>query len=499
MGDTTMNTTQNRDYDVLVVGAGPTGLLLAGDVAAAGLRVALLEKRTEESKLTRAFAVHARTLEVLDARGLADELLKTGARLSSLSIFGAVHVDMSKLPSRFPELLITPQYQTERVLTRRALDAGTTLFRGAEVTDLRQDEDAVEVDARIDGETITFRAAYAVGSDGVRSIVRQLLGVDYPGESAISSVMLADVQLDTPPDDVLTVGASKQGFAFMAPYGDGWYRVIAWDHAEQLPDSAPVDFDAMSQLVTSVLGKDYGLRDPRWTSRFHSDERQATSYRVGRVFLAGDAAHCHSPAGGQGMNTGLQDAANLSWKLVAAVRGWAAPGLLDSYQAERHPVGVRVLKTSGGLLRVSIGQSAPLRLARALAKTFGAHLTPLARRGGLEVSGISVSYHDQAPAGSHRLVGDRAADVDLTADASDKSPTRLYEALREGRFVLMAPEGSPSVDDFLADWSDRVVTATAPSLTSEWILIRPDGYIAWACDNPTPQSVTTGLTAWLGN
>ncbi|WP_042382893.1 FAD-dependent monooxygenase [Streptacidiphilus melanogenes] len=494
-----MNSAQNRDYDVLVVGAGPTGLLLAGDVAAAGLRVALLEKRREESKLTRAFAVHARTLEELDARGLADELLQTGARLSDLSIFGAVHVDMSKLPSRFPELLITPQYQTERVLLRRALDAGATLLRGAEVTGLRQDADAVEVDALVDGETVTLRAAYAVGSDGVRSTVRRLLDVDYPGESAISSVMLADVRLDTPPEDVLAVGASKQGFAFMAPYGDGWYRVIAWDHAEQLPDSAPVDFEALCRLVTSVLGKDHGLHDPRWTSRFHSDERQATSYRVGRVFLTGDAAHCHSPAGGQGMNTGLQDAANLSWKLVAAVRGWAAPGLLDSYQAERHPVGAHVLRTSGGLLRLSIGQSAPLRLARGLAKALGSHLAPLARRGGMEVSGISVSYRDQAPAGSHRLVGDRAADVALAAPADGKGPTRLYEALREGRFVLVGPDATTSGEDFPADWSDRVVTATAPSLTSEWLLVRPDGYIAWAAENPTPTQVRTGLTAWLGN
>ncbi|WP_042449843.1 FAD-dependent monooxygenase [Streptacidiphilus jiangxiensis] len=492
--DTALNTTRNLDYDVLVVGAGPTGLLLAGDVAAAGLRVAVLERRVEESQLTRAFAVHARTLEELDARGLAEELLETGARLQSLSIFGAVKVDMSRLPSRFPELLITPQYQTERVLLRRALDAGATVLRGAEVTALRQDADGVELDARIDGQVVTYRAAYAVGSDGVRSTVRQLLGVDYPGESAISSVMLADVQLDTTPEEVLTVGASKEGFAFLAPYGDGWYRILAWDRSAQLPDSAPVDFDALCRLVTTVLGKDYGLRDPRFVSRFHSDERQATTYRVGRVFLAGDAAHCHSPAGGQGMNTGLQDAANLGWKLVAAVRGWAAPGLLDSYQAERHPVGAHVLRTSGGLLRIAIGQSAPLRLARALAKAFGPHLTPLARRGGLEVSGISVSYRDQAPAGSHRLVGDRAADVPLAADPDDKGPTRLYEALREGRFVLAGPSSASLPED----WSDRVVSATAPSLTHEWVLVRPDGYVAWAADNPSAEQLQAGLSGWLG-
>ncbi|MEY9873374.1 2-polyprenyl-6-methoxyphenol hydroxylase-like FAD-dependent oxidoreductase [Streptacidiphilus sp. MAP12-33] len=485
-----MTTIQNREYDVLVVGAGPTGLLLAGDVAAAGLRVAVLERRMEESQLTRAFAVHARTLEELDARGLADELLETGARLKDLSVFGAVRVDMSTLPSRFPEVLITPQYRTERVLLRRALDAGATVLRGAEATDLRQDEDRVEVEARIDGETVTLRAAYLVGCDGVRSTVRRLLGVAYPGESAISSVMLADVRLGTEPEEVLTVGATKEGFAFLAPYGDGWYRILAWDRSEELPDSAPVDFDALCRLVTSVLGKDYGPHDPRWTSRFHSDERQATRYRVGRVLLAGDAAHCHSPAGGQGMNTGLQDAANLGWKLVASVRGWAAPDLLDSYEAERHPVGAHVLRTSGGLLRIAVGQSAPMRLARALAKVFGPHLTPLARRGGLEVSGIAVSYRAQAASGSHPLVGERAGDLAL----ADEGAGRLYEALRSGRFVLAGP-AAPALPP---QWADRVLPVTAPSLGPQQLLVRPDGYIAWAANDPTPEELRTGLAAWLG-
>ncbi|WP_063774251.1 FAD-dependent monooxygenase [Streptacidiphilus rugosus] len=484
----------NRDYDVLVVGAGPTGLLLAGDVAAAGLRVALLERRAEESNLTRAFAVHARTLEQLDARGLADELLETGARLDSLRVFGTLRIDLGRLPSRFPLLLITPQYHTEQLLLRRALDAGATLLRGTEAVALRQDPEGVEVDAEIGGERITFRAAYAVGTDGVRSRVRELLGVDFPGESAISSVMLADVKVERPPADVLTVGANRSGFAFMAPFGDGWYRVIAWDRSDQRPDGDPVDFDALRRVAAEIFEEDHGLHDPRWLSRFHSDERQAPDYRVGRVFLAGDAAHCHSPAGGQGMNTGLQDAANLGWKLVAAVRGWAPPGLLDSYQAERHPVGRQVLRTSGGILRVALGESPALRALRTVLKTLGNRLRPLTRRGGLEVSGIAISYQKQAPEGAHRLVGLRAPDVELTLADDGKGPARLYEALRQGRFVLVGPDASAAADS----WPDRLVTAASAKVTTRTVLVRPDGYVAWAAEGPTASELREGLTAWLG-
>src|SRR3954454_20925652 len=330
--------------DVVIVGAGPTGLLLAGDLAAAGVSVTVLERRpAQDANLTRAFAVHARTLETFDARGLADDLVVTGARVSALRLLGRIAVDLSWLPSRFPYVLITPQYESERLLEARAAKLGVQFVYDAEVVGVTQDADGVDVSTA----ERSSRASYVVGTDGIGSVVRESLGVPFPGRSAVRSVMLADVRLRDAPPDALTINATGKALAFMAPFGDGWYRVIAWDRENPLPDDAPVDIEEVKSIMRRTLGSGFGLHDARWTSRFHSDERQVPRYRVGRVFLAGDAAHVHSPAGGQGMNTGLQDAANLGWKLAAAIQGWARPGLLDSYQQERHPVGRLVLRSSG--------------------------------------------------------------------------------------------------------------------------------------------------------
>jgi 2-polyprenyl-6-methoxyphenol hydroxylase-like FAD-dependent oxidoreductase len=473
-----MNTT-----DVLVVGAGPTGLLLAGDLAESGVRVTVLERRSaEESNLTRAFAVHARTLEELDARGVADELISTGQRLAQFRLFGSVRVNLAGLPSRFPYVLITPQYQTERVLRRRAEAAGAHIERGYEVVALRQDATGVEVDVRDgDGVLSTRRATYLVGADGVRSAVRRLLGEPFPGRAVVRSVMLADVRFAQPPSDVLAVDTSTDGFAFVVPFGDGWHRVIAWDRRVQQPDDAPVSLDEVRGILRSVFRADFGLRQARWTSRFHSDERQAPRYRVGRVFLAGDAAHVHSPAGGQGMNTGLQDAANLGWRLAASVHGWAPQHVLDGYQEERHRIGRLVLLGSGGLIRAAKLRSAVGRTARTLLIGGALRIPPVARRIGGAVSGIGVRY--RAPKGAHRLVGTRVGDLRLTGEG----PARLYEALRGGHFVLVSAEAT-SVDPGEAPksnrngWSGPIVRVAAATPIGVELLIRPDGYVAWAAD-----------------
>ncbi len=477
--------------DVVIVGAGPTGLLLAGDLAAAGVATTVLESRVEESGVTRAFALHARTLEQLDARGLADELVATGRRVAAFNLFSHLDLDLSKLPTRFPYVLITPQYNTERVLLRRAEAAGARIVRGARVTEVRQDADGVEVRTEGAGSG-TVRARYAVGTDGVRSTVRDALGLDFPGRAVVRSLMLADVRLTDAPDQVLSIDSAGDCFAFVAPFGDGWFRVFAWDRGNPLPDTAPVDLAEVRSVTQRALGSDFGMCEPRWLSRFHCDERQVERYRVGRVFLAGDAAHVHTPAGGQGMNTGLQDAANLGWKLAAVVQGRAPAGLLDTYHAERHPVGRTVVRVSGALIRLVMIKSAAGRATRDTVVGTALRLGPVVRRAGGVLSGIGVDY--PAPSGSHRLTGRRAPDLPLADDGS--GPLRLYEALRGGEFVLVTPEGgTPALP---SGWRGRVRHVFAADPSGPTRLVRPDGHLAWAADDPDPAAVSAALTAWCG-
>ncbi|MET7538559.1 FAD-dependent monooxygenase [Streptomyces sp. NPDC005507] len=470
-----MNGTAPRT--VIVVGSGPTGLLLAGDLAAAGVPVTVVEKRPRKiSNLSRAFVLHARTLEQLDARGLADGIEAKGQALDTLSLFGRLAVDLSDLPSRFQHLLVLPQCEVEAALQQRADDAGVTFAYESEVTGLTQDADGVTLRVRTgDGEPTTMRAAYVVGTDGMRSAVRESVGLPFPGKSVIRSVVLADVKLTEEPENVLTVNAVGDAFAFIAPFGDGYYRVIGWNRARDVPESAPLDLDEIKEVTRLALGRDYGMREARWMSRFHSDERQAPAYRVGRVLLAGDAAHVHTPAGGQGMNTGLQDAANLGWKLAAVVNGRAGEALLDTYEAERHPVGKAVLRSSGGIVRLAMANRPWTLAARAALTAFLGRVRPARNRMVGQLTGIGVAY--PAPRGAHRLVGTRVPDVRLKEG-------RLYEALRQGTFVLIVPEGAHDKGD------DRYAVTHWASGRRTSLLVRPDGYVAWASDEePTDGGV----------
>ncbi|MFK0292097.1 FAD-dependent monooxygenase [Streptomyces sp. NPDC090442] len=516
-----------RDADAIVVGAGPTGLLLAGDLAEAGLAVTLLERRERTtSNLSRALAVHARSLEQLDARGLADELVAGGHRLAGLQLFGMATLPMARLRSRFPFVLITPQYEIERLLLRRAERAGVTFRYGSEVLGLDQDADGATVHFRAavganggpgDGQGHggaehggagdglgSLRAAYVVGTDGGRSSVREAIGLPFPGKAVIRSVVLADVRLAQPPASPFTVNATPDAFGLIASFGDGWYRVIGWNRHAQAAEDAPATLGEVREVTRLAFGTDFGLHDARWVSRFHSDERQAPSYRVGRVFLAGDAAHVHSPAGGQGMNVGLQDAANLGWKLAAVFRGHSPDSLLDSYQAERHPVGKTVLRSSGAIIRLALMRSAPARALRGLGLQLLRRVPALPRRAVGSLSGIDLAY--PAGPGAHRLAGRRAPDIRLAGGG------RLYELLRQGKFALITPEHEPPTDASATDAPssdappvpapDRLVTASWASDRTTAVLVRPDGYIAWATDTTTPTERTaeirTALAHWTG-
>ena len=449
-------------YDVVVAGAGPAGLMLGAEVARAGRSVLVVERHAEQSPLSRAFGVHARTLEALDSRGLADDLLTTGARVGALRLFGGVRLDLSRLPSRFPFLLVTPQTHVDRLLEAHAVASGAVLERGATLTGLVQDDDGVRVTLATHGGVRTESASYLVGADGVRSTVRGLLGLPFPGHAVLRSIMLADVRLDHPPENVLTVNAVGDAFAFVAPFGDDWWRVFAWNRDHQVDDTEPLDLEEVRAVMRRALGTDLGLREARWTGRFHSDERQVPDYRSGRVLLAGDAAHVHSPAGGQGMNTGIQDALNLGWKLAAVLDG-APDAVLDSYQEERHPVGRLVLRSSGAIVRAAMAPGRVLPALRNLAVGTLLRVPPVVDRAAGIIAGTGIRY--ARPPGADRLVGTRAADVPL-ADGR-----RLYEAMRDTGWVLV--HGS-------APCRDAGLSVVRRAGAGPDLLVRPDGYIAWA-------------------
>ncbi|MFD6340745.1 FAD-dependent oxidoreductase [Streptomyces sp. NPDC060131] len=530
--------------DVIVVGAGPTGLLLAGDLAVAGHAVTLVERRAEAvGNLTRALAVHARTLEQLDARGLADELVARGFPVRELRLLTRTAIDLSRLRSRFPYVLVVGQYEVERLLERRAREAGVTFLYDTEVTGVRQGGEGAGVEVRAGGAgpgpgpgsgagaaagtepgagsgpgsgpglgsglgsgpgpgpgpgsgtgpgpglgSRMLRASYVVGTDGASSTVRRSLGLPFPGSAVIRSMVLADVRLTETPPAPLTANAEGDYLALIGSFGDGWYRVMGWNRARQLPDSAPADLDEVREAARQALGSDYGMHDARWISRFHSDERQVPHYRVGRVFLAGDAAHVHSPAGGMGMNTGLQDAANLSWKLSAVLDGRAGDALLDTYDTERHPVGAMVLRASGGIIRLALTRSVPMRALGAIGSQLLVRAHPLTGRAMRMVSGVGIAY--RSPRGAHPLVGRRAPDLALSSG-------RLYEALRAGRFVVVGPRGDERVRSVVPG-DGPVLYAEFARSTRRTLLIRPDGYIAWAADAPDPSGLRGALAEWTG-
>ncbi|MGW0801170.1 FAD-dependent monooxygenase [Streptomyces sp. NPDC002692] len=480
------------DEGVLIVGAGPAGLMLAGDLAEAGIACTVVERREGESQLTRAFAVHARTMEQLDARGIADDLLKTGLRNPVLQF---LQIDLSRLPTRYPHVLVTPQYNTERLLRSRALGHGVDIRSGCEATGLRQDSTGVDVEVRAaDGTVQTLRAAYVVGADGRNSKVRESLGLPFPGRSAVRSMMLADVRLAEPPRKPPTVGAVGDAFAIVVPFGDGWFRVMAWNRRHDMPDDTAVDLDEIRAVAQRALGTDFGMRDARWLSRFHSDERQCPRYRVGRVFLVGDAAHVHSPAGGMGLNTSIQDSVNLGWKLAAVLRGRSPDALLDTYEAERHPVGRRVLRMSGALLRGVLTTPKALCGFRDLFARTVLRIPPVAQRAARAISGIDIAY--AAPSGAPPLVGKRVPDLPLT------DGRRLYEALRARRFVLVTAADAPLPPSVTEGWADEVEFVSAPGLTRRAVLVRPDAYIAWTTSEEQPErraeDVRRTLTDWCG-
>jgi 2-polyprenyl-6-methoxyphenol hydroxylase-like FAD-dependent oxidoreductase len=464
----------------VVVGAGPTGLMLACELALGGAKARLLEERTDMPNITRAFAVHARTLELLDARGLADELLTRGVPVYELAPPGGTTMNLRELPTRFGMVFIVPQSGTERVLQARAEELGVEIIRGAKVVGLTQDDTGVTLDL---GGGDSVRAEYAVGCDGAHSTIRRLVGIDFVGKQYETHILLADVHLTNPPGETLFGRTNEKGAVVVIPFGDGWFRAIAWDRLrEQAPMNEPVALEEMRDAFVRIAFEDFGMTDMRWSSRFLSERKQARHYRAGRVFIAGDAAHVHSPLGGQGMNTGIGDAMNLGWKLAAAVRRSAPPWLLDSYENERHPVGATVLKLTDAFNQLVLGRSKAQRKVQSLAVGVLTRIPRTKRMMGERLSGIGIAY----PHGRDDdwMVGRRMPDIDCDG-------TRLYERLREGKFVLVTAEPVE------LDRPDIVHTVDKHPELPDAVLVRPDGYVAWASERmPGAAELSAAIDRW---
>ena len=479
--------------EVIISGGGPTGLMLAGELALAGVEVTILERRgTEELVGTRARGFHARTLEILDQRGIAERFLAEGRTVAALSFAGTA-LDLSALPTRHPYTLGISQGQVEAILLGWVEQLGVPIRRGIEVAGFAQDEDGVDV--RIaDGEAI--RSAYLVGADGGRSVIRRTAGIEFVGAEATRSHLIAEAQVsETVPTGVQL---DDVGIHAMNVAEDGKTVGLVVTEQEVGPSTEPTLAELRTAL-TSTYGTDFGIHDPTWISRFTDATRQAAAYRSGRVLIAGDAAHIHPPTGGQGIGLGVQDAVNLGWKLAQVVHGLSPDDLLDTYHAERYPATARVLEN---VMTQALLQRGDVR-TQAVSHTFADLLTcagPRARLIGL-LTGLDVTYG----AGEvHPLLGRRMPDLDLiTIDG----PRRVFELLHDARPLLLNL-GTPDDTD-IAPWADRVTRCDAehhgawelPDIGAvsapTGVLIRPDGHVAWVGEGST-AGLEKALTIWFG-
>ncbi|WP_436995093.1 rifampin monooxygenase [Streptomyces sp. enrichment culture] len=470
--------------DVIIAGAGPTGLMLACELRLHGVRVVVLEKETEPTGVVRALGLHVRSIEVMDQRGLLDRFLAHGRQYPVGGFFAGIpKPSPGRLDTAHAYVLGIPQPVTDRLLAERAAELGAEIRRGCEVTGLEQDEDGVTIE--LAGGT-RLRSRYAVGCDGGRSTVRKLLGVGFPGEPAGVETLLGEMEATEDPAVIAAVVADVRRTQLrfgVGPVEEGVYRVVV--PAEGLAEdrTVPPTLEEVRERLRAVAGTDFGVHSPRWLSRFGDATRQAERYRTGRVLLAGDAAHIHPPVGGQGLNLGIQDAFNLGWKLAAEVGGWAPDGLLDSYHAERHPVAADVLDNTRAQMVLMSTEPGPRSVRRLVSELMdfeevNRHLTE-------KITAISVRYDFGR---GHELLGRRLPDVKLGQGR------RLYELMHGGRGLLLDGTGRLSV----AGWADRVdhVTDTGGELGAPAVLLRPDGHVAWAGEEQS--GLLDHLPRWFG-
>jgi 2-polyprenyl-6-methoxyphenol hydroxylase-like FAD-dependent oxidoreductase len=484
--------------EVVVAGGGPTGLMLACELALAGVPTIVLERHAERPAFCRGFNLNARSLELLDRRGIVERFLADGWRVPVTGFAGLeAPLSLAELDSDHPYTLGIPQTRTEELLEQRAIELGVSVRRGHEVIAFDRDADGVTVVARASDGDQLFRAAYLAGCDGGRSAVRKLAGIAFPGTEATGSWLLGDVALANPAS--LPVGShrTQAGSVVVIPR-PGYVRIITAERVRPTDRDASVTLDDFQAAVSFALCRDVELTEPRWLTRFGDAARQAERYVSGRVVLAGDAAHIHPPAGAQGLNVGLQDAFNLGWKLAAQVRGWAPSDLLESYHTERHAAGARVLLNT----RAQVALADPNEKFDPLRALFAEMISfePIRRYLTETVTGVGTQIDIDAEV-SHPLLGRLAPNLALETSAG---PTKVSALLHGGRGVLLDLAGRSEIRSVTAGWADRVEFVLAKSLEPrgvDSILIRPDGYTAWiapAGDEAGLRGLRDSLARWFG-
>jgi 3-(3-hydroxy-phenyl)propionate hydroxylase len=491
------------EHEVLIVGGGPTGLMLAGELKLAGVDVAIIERRESQALAgSRAGGLHARTLEVLDQRGIVERFLAEG-QIAQVTGFASIKLDIGDFPTRHPCGLGLWQNHIERILAGWVDELEVPIHRGRIVTGFAQDDSGVDV-ALADGTAL--RAQYLVGCDGGRSTVRKAAGIAFPGWDATMSRLIAEVEMaEQPPLGIHRTPLGTCGFGKLdyeirdgeVVYKDGGpTRVMVTE--QQIGSGEPTLHD-LQQALVAACGTDYGVHSPTWISRFNDTTRQAAAYRAGRVLLAGDAAHVHSPIGGQGLNTGVQDAVNLGWKLAQVVKRVSPESLIDTYHAERHPVAARVLRDTMAQIALTRVDDRTDALRGILSELLD--MDEPRKRFAARMSGLDIGY-DLGE--GHPLLGRRMPDLDLVTASG---PMRVFTLLHEARPVLLDFGGHGGFD--LTRWADRVRAVDA-EYEGAWelpaigvvsapraVLIRPDGHVAWVGAG-TYAGLADALATWFG-
>jgi 2-polyprenyl-6-methoxyphenol hydroxylase-like FAD-dependent oxidoreductase len=482
-------------FDVIIVGCGPTGAMLAAELRLHDVRVLVLEKETEPVSFVRIVGLHSRSIELMAMRGLLDRILEHGRPRPAGGFFAAITKPAPKgLDSAHAYLLGIPQPVIVHLLKEHAIQLGAQVRRGCAVADFEQDDEGVTVELASGGTPASqgvagrggerLRSRYLVGCDGGRSTVRTLLGVGFPGEPSRTETLMGEMEVGVPQEQIAAkvteIHKTNKIFS-LRPFSEGVYRVVVpvagvSDRAE------PPTLEDFKQQLRTIAGTDFGVHSPRWLSRFGDATRLAERYRVGRVLLAGDAAHIHPPTGGQGLNLGVQDAFNLGWKLAAQIRGWAPETLLDTYQAERHPVAEDVLDNTRAQIELLSTEPGPQAVRRLLTELMD--FDEVNRYLIEKITAIGIRYDFGA---GPDLLGRRLRDIDVKQG-------HLYGLLHRGRGLLLDRTERLTV----GGWSDRVDYLADPTavLDVPCVLLRPDGHVAWIGDHQ--QDLDDHLSRWFG-